>query len=230
MIGKKYIAPAFFYRTRGKVRKTWHWDLYLVADCVYVYVHTPREDLWCFFLHGDSVGTFGPNVVVELLAFVLRIRKVPGSNLLPETSGRVIFFVVCLSLSRQMPGWLLRFDHDAFFHVTFASLSTDLHIRHCIIISVGNVVKSCCVGHPCVKLLGHWAFFVSCVMQYNCDDMILPAWLIALWLLSNVKQWKDVDWKIKQCLSPDSSRIIRWSCCYVNAYQLQTPVTGRHET
>jgi hypothetical protein len=44
-----------------------------------------------------------PNVVVEWLAFLLRIREIPGSNLGPET-GCPDWFVVLLSTSSQMPG------------------------------------------------------------------------------------------------------------------------------
>jgi hypothetical protein len=45
-----------------------------------------------------------PNVVVEWLTILLCIRKVPVSNLGPETGCIEVFFVVFLSPSRQVLG------------------------------------------------------------------------------------------------------------------------------
>jgi hypothetical protein len=119
MIGKNCIAPAFFYRTRGKVRKTWHWDLYLVADCVCVCTHTHTH-------MGGSVVFLSARWLLwyfwtERCCRVVSIRasysEGPGFKRPPGDEQSCQFSVVCLSLSRQMPEWHLRFDHDAFFHV-----------------------------------------------------------------------------------------------------------------
>jgi hypothetical protein len=44
-----------------------------------------------------------PNVVVERLALLLRIREVPGSNLARSSAILPEIFVVLLSYSWQMP-------------------------------------------------------------------------------------------------------------------------------
>jgi hypothetical protein len=61
----------------------------------------PTESVYTFSI---SLMRVTPSVVVEWLILFPRIRKVPGSNLSPETDypdGR--FFMVFLSSSRQMP-------------------------------------------------------------------------------------------------------------------------------
>jgi hypothetical protein len=49
----------------------------------------------------------------EWLPLLLRIRKVPGSNIVPKT-GYPGVFVVLLSLSRQIPEYYLKLGHDRF--------------------------------------------------------------------------------------------------------------------
>jgi hypothetical protein len=76
-----------------------------------------------------------PEDEVKWLKLLSRNRKVPGSNLGPET-GNPEVFVVLLSPARQMPGSYLESGHDQFlpnllqfiiylpfFHPTLYSLS-----------------------------------------------------------------------------------------------------------
>jgi hypothetical protein len=52
------------------------------------------------------------NVAATWLAFLLCIRKVPGSNIGPETGYPDRFFVDFLRPSRQMPEKYLQQHHD----------------------------------------------------------------------------------------------------------------------
>jgi hypothetical protein len=55
-----------------------------------------------------------PNVAAEMLALLLRIPVVPGTNLGPETGYPDRFFVYFLSPSKLMLGYYLKVGHDRF--------------------------------------------------------------------------------------------------------------------
>jgi hypothetical protein len=74
-------------------------------------------------LHSEKMSTLwivrSDNIQSEWLAFLLRIREVPGSNLGPETGYPDRLFVVFLGPFTQMPGYYHKLVHDRFLPYPF---------------------------------------------------------------------------------------------------------------